>query len=214
MDVHQFQLQITRIPIGYTAASSSPPTTPLDDVTDEPHSERPSLVIPMVYDVNANITQLAERRDATGTITSSATNSASQLLRRYAELHKANAATSGECSIFPAIRELLTNYVMPRSDSPPAGQTEQQTSATTTTPTVLATNASSSTAATEPTQPSQPQSVPSQVRETLIRAEIMNNLVNIVSLHFRRQSIATIAGSSAKVTVNITTQQKLATVTN
>lgn len=73
----------------------------------------------MVYDVNANITQLAERRDATGTITSSATNSASQLLRRYAEHHKANAASSGECSIFPAIRELLMKYVMPTSETVP-----------------------------------------------------------------------------------------------
>lgn len=125
------QLQITRkSPDCSAATSSSPPSTPHDaaatddtmDVdpgpnADEAHVERPSLVIPMVYDVNANITQLAERRDATGTITSSATNTASLLLRRFAELHKANAAVSGECTIFPAIRELLTNYVMPMDPS-------------------------------------------------------------------------------------------------
>lgn len=86
---------------------------PAQSACFEPPTELPSLVIPMVYDVNANITQLAERRDATGTIASSATNTASQLLRRFAEQHKANAAATGECTIFPAIRELLTNYVMP-----------------------------------------------------------------------------------------------------
>lgn len=87
------------------------------DSAVESHTELPSLVIPMVYDVNANITQLAERRDATGTIASSATNTASLLLRRFAELHKANAAATGECTIFPAIRELLTNYVMPGAEN-------------------------------------------------------------------------------------------------
>lgn len=95
--------------------------------------ERPSLVIPMVYDVNANITQLAERRDSTGTITSSATNSASQLLRRFAEQHKANAAVSGECTIFPAVRELLTNYVMPMEGDAAAAAVAATTAATTVT---------------------------------------------------------------------------------
>lgn len=157
--VSNLQLQITRKPTetsvsktqavnnsttandGNTGASESNGGV-CDGGDTDPHAERPSLVIPMVYDVNANITQLAERRDATGTIASSATNTASQLLRRFAEQHKANAAATGECTIFPAIRELLTNYVMPVESTAAAAATTTAATAATTTTTTTTTNGS------------------------------------------------------------------------
>lgn len=114
-------------------SAAAPPPPVIDIPASQQFDERPSLVIPMVYDVNANITQLAERRDSTGTITSSATNSASQLLRRFAEQHKANAAVSGECTIFPAVRELLTNYVMPMEGDATAAASASAATATATT---------------------------------------------------------------------------------
>lgn len=65
-----------------------------------------SLVLPMVYDVQSNLTQLAERREPNNLLQPSATSAASQLLRRYSDYPTHH---NGECSIFPAVRELLMN---------------------------------------------------------------------------------------------------------
>lgn len=78
-----------------------------------------SLVLPMVYDVSSNITQLAERREQTGVIQSPAMNAVSVLLRRFAEFANLN-----ECTIFPAVRDLLMNLQL--SNDPQPLQQQQQ----------------------------------------------------------------------------------------
>ncbi|EEZ97239.1 Mediator of RNA polymerase II transcription subunit 14-like Protein [Tribolium castaneum] len=84
-----FFLQITRIGVQYP-----------------PNMEPPSLVLPFIYDVNSNMTQLAEKREA-GTVPGMA--AASQLLKHFAQFQ----SNISECSIFPALRELLLNLVLP-----------------------------------------------------------------------------------------------------
>ncbi|XP_066584073.1 mediator of RNA polymerase II transcription subunit 14 isoform X2 [Prorops nasuta] len=81
-----FFLQITRIGVPY-------------------QGEPPSLVLPLVYDVSTNLTQLAEKRDPSP---ASATAAASLLLKRFAEY-----ANPSECSLFPAVRDLLANLTLP-----------------------------------------------------------------------------------------------------
>ncbi|XP_037940367.1 mediator of RNA polymerase II transcription subunit 14 isoform X2 [Teleopsis dalmanni] len=92
-----FFLQITRIPYN-----------------SKDWKESPSLVLPMVYDLNSNITQLAERREQGP---STAANAASALLRRFSEF----SAQHGQCSLFPAVRDLLTNLQLP-NEGPPQNQ--------------------------------------------------------------------------------------------
>uniref|UniRef100_A0A1B6C077 Mediator of RNA polymerase II transcription subunit 14 n=1 Tax=Clastoptera arizonana TaxID=38151 RepID=A0A1B6C077_9HEMI len=83
-----FFLQITRIGVQYM--------------------EPLSLVLPLVYDVNTNITQLAaEKRDpglATGTAAANAQ------LKRFLDV---SLSMHNECSLFPAVRDLLSNLVLP-----------------------------------------------------------------------------------------------------
>lgn len=66
----------------------------------------PSLVLPIVYDVSTNLTQLAEKRDPGP---ASAITAASHQLKRYAEF----SLNMNECSLFPAVRDLLANLVLP-----------------------------------------------------------------------------------------------------
>lgn len=82
------QLQITRIGIPY-------------------QGETPSLVLPFVYDVTTNLTQLAERRDLSPP--PPALTAASMQLKRFAEY----GANQSECSLFPAVRDLLANFTLP-----------------------------------------------------------------------------------------------------
>ncbi|KAI4496983.1 hypothetical protein M0802_007931 [Mischocyttarus mexicanus] len=82
-----FFLQITRLGMPY-------------------QGETPYLVLPLVYDVSTNLTQLAEKRDPSP---ASATASASLQLKRFAEY----GANQSECSLFPAVRDLLTNLTLP-----------------------------------------------------------------------------------------------------
>ncbi|XP_072757173.1 mediator of RNA polymerase II transcription subunit 14 isoform X3 [Anoplolepis gracilipes] len=70
------------------------------------------FVLPFVYDVNTNLTQLAERRDLSPAITA-----ASMQLKRFAEY----GANQSECSLFPAVRDLLANFTLP-SDPPVISQ--------------------------------------------------------------------------------------------
>lgn len=67
--------------------------------------EPPSLVLPLIYDVSSNLTQLAEKRDPGPT---SALTAASMQLKRFAEYPNMT-----ECSLFPAVRDLLANLVLP-----------------------------------------------------------------------------------------------------
>lgn len=88
-----FFLQITRIGITYNS------------------NEVPSLVLPLVYDTATNLTQLAEKRDAGP---ASAISAASLHMKRFAEF----ALNHNECSIFPAIRDLMSNFVLPSEPQP------------------------------------------------------------------------------------------------
>lgn len=76
--------------------------------------ETPSLVLPLVYDVSTNLTQLAEKRDPSP---ASAMAAASLQLKRFAEY----GANQSECSLFPAVRDLLANLTLP-SDPPVMSQ--------------------------------------------------------------------------------------------
>ncbi|KAK4883568.1 hypothetical protein RN001_006887 [Aquatica leii] len=90
-----FFLQITRIGLQYPN-----------------NIEPPSLVLPLVYDISTNLTQLAEKRDA-GPAT--AMTAASQLLKHFAQFQ----TNHSECSLFPAVRELLMNLVLPSEPQQP-----------------------------------------------------------------------------------------------
>lgn len=72
----------------------------------------PSLALPFVYDLQLNTTQIAERRDQ---LPSLATRTVIQHLQRFGEY--ANGHT--ECSLFPAVRDLLTNLTLPNEAQPP-----------------------------------------------------------------------------------------------
>lgn len=83
--------------------------------------EPPSLVLPIVYDISSNITQLAERRDSGP---APAMTAANQLLRHFAQFQPSHT----ECSLFPAVRELLMNLVLPSEpqQNAPAAAVVQQ----------------------------------------------------------------------------------------
>lgn len=86
-----FFLHITRIGVAYS-----------------PGVEPTSLVLPLVYDVTTNLTQLAEKREPGP---ASATTAASLQLKRFAEF---GGGGGGEvCSLFPAVRDLLANLTLP-----------------------------------------------------------------------------------------------------
>ncbi|XP_025987694.2 mediator of RNA polymerase II transcription subunit 14 isoform X1 [Solenopsis invicta] len=87
-----FFLQITRMGIPY-------------------QGETPSLVLPFVYDITTNLTQLAERRDLSPP--PSAITGVSMQLKRFAEY----GANQSECSLFPAVRDLLANFTLPSEPS-------------------------------------------------------------------------------------------------
>lgn len=92
-----FQIQITRIP--YIQLM-----------------ECASLVLPLLYDMQVNATQLAERREQPSIVLATVSNH----LRRFAELNQQQS----ECTLFPAIRDLLMNLVLPTD--PPMPQQQQQ----------------------------------------------------------------------------------------
>lgn len=77
-------------------------------------------MLPLVYDTQTNITQLAEKRDAGP---APAVTAASQLLKHFAQFQN----NLNECSLFPAIRELLMNLTLPSEpqQSPVGGNVQQ-----------------------------------------------------------------------------------------
>ncbi|CAH1996692.1 unnamed protein product [Acanthoscelides obtectus] len=87
-----FFLQITRLqPVQYPASPASEPTT---------------LVLPLIYDIGSNATLLVEKRES---VVSPAMAAAQQLLKHFGQYQ----AGSAECSIWPAVRELLVNLTLP-----------------------------------------------------------------------------------------------------
>nr|XP_024219259.1 mediator of RNA polymerase II transcription subunit 14 [Halyomorpha halys] len=70
------------------------------------YMEPMSLVLPLVYDISNNMTQLAEKRDPGS---GSAITAASMLLKRFLDCTNLHS----ECSLFPAVRDLLANLTLP-----------------------------------------------------------------------------------------------------
>ena len=89
-----FFLQITRI--GLQFANNIEPVT---------------IALPFVYDIHTNITLLAEKRDSGPGLIMTAAN---HQLKRFSEF----TINSQDCSLFPAIHDLLANMVLP-SEQPP-----------------------------------------------------------------------------------------------
>jgi mediator of RNA polymerase II transcription subunit 14 len=73
-----------------------------------------SVVLPLVYDVSTNMTQLAEKRDAGP---ASATAAASLQLKRFMEC----SGGVMESSLYPAVRDLLSNLSLPGGVEPSVG---------------------------------------------------------------------------------------------
>ncbi|XP_058828466.1 mediator of RNA polymerase II transcription subunit 14 [Topomyia yanbarensis] len=78
-----------------------------------------NMLLPMVYDMTVNHTQLAERREQ---VTPQLTSAVSAHLRRFVEC---TVLQQGECSLFPAVRDLLMNLTLP-NEQPPPGQMPNQ----------------------------------------------------------------------------------------
>lgn len=94
-----FQIQITRIP--YIQGM-----------------ECASLILPILYDIQTNSTQLAERRE----LPSQALTTINAHLRKFSEM--LGQQQPNECSLFPAIRHILATMVLPTE--PPMPQQQQQ----------------------------------------------------------------------------------------
>ncbi|KAK2192083.1 hypothetical protein NP493_39g02007 [Ridgeia piscesae] len=71
-----------------------------------PGVEPQNIVIPILYDHSMNTTQVMEQRSQE---LSQSTVAVSNMLKRFIEF---NPNPNG-CSIYPALRELLTNLVVP-----------------------------------------------------------------------------------------------------
>lgn len=78
-----------------------------------------SIALPMIYDISSNITQLAERREPVQPV--GLTSEASSILRRFAEFQN-----QGECSLFPAVRNLVVSLKMPNEPNVPSPQIQNQ----------------------------------------------------------------------------------------
>lgn len=85
----------------------------------------PTLILPMLYDVQTNLTQLAERREGPQSMAMAAV---SMQLRRFANEFQQQQQVSGqtECSIFPAVRDLLMNLMMQNEPPVPPPQNPMQ----------------------------------------------------------------------------------------
>lgn len=75
-----------------------------------------TLVLPLVHVVTKNLTQLVNREN----ISSPITIAVNEQLKRFADYN----AHSGECSLFPAVRDLLMNFTLPNEI--PVGLQSQQ----------------------------------------------------------------------------------------
>lgn len=76
-----------------------------------------SLVLPILYDINNNVTQLAEKRDLQSSLVLA---TVSNHLKKFAEFNQQQT----ECTLFPAIRDLLMSLVLPTD--PPMPEQQQQ----------------------------------------------------------------------------------------
>ena len=73
------------------------------------NAEPQSVIIPLLYDITANTIQPVEARPPAPHTQTPAQMAIVSMLRRFAELHQ----NPSECAIFPSVRELMTNLVIP-----------------------------------------------------------------------------------------------------
>ncbi|XP_021960036.1 mediator of RNA polymerase II transcription subunit 14 isoform X1 [Folsomia candida] len=79
----------------------------------------PFVVLPLIHELTANSTQLAEKRAVGPPPTEYIV--ISEQLRRFVQFHH-----SMECSIFPAVQDLLMNLTLPPESGPGSVQMQQQ----------------------------------------------------------------------------------------
>lgn len=70
-----------------------------------------TLVLPIVHVVTKNLTQLVSRENVSSPIA----HAVNEQLKRFSDYN----AHSGECSLFPAVRDLLMNFMLP-NEMPPS----------------------------------------------------------------------------------------------
>ncbi|XP_050305905.1 mediator of RNA polymerase II transcription subunit 14 [Anthonomus grandis grandis] len=91
-----------------------------------PNADPPSVVLPLIYDIAGNITQLAEKRDI---ISPPTMTQAGAVLRHFCQM---NAGTL-DCTVYPALREILMNLTFPNEPqqqaAPPGGVPQIQSPA-------------------------------------------------------------------------------------
>ncbi|CAG9108197.1 unnamed protein product [Plutella xylostella] len=69
------------------------------------------LVLPLVYDMQQNNTQLADKRDTQPHLLA-----VNLHLKRFSEFNQNHT----ECTLWPAVRDLLTNFALPQDAAPAA----------------------------------------------------------------------------------------------
>lgn len=70
-----------------------------------------TLVLPLVHVVTKNLTQLVSRENVSSPIA----HAVNEQLKRFSDYN----VHSGECSLFPAVRDLLMNFMLP-NEMPPS----------------------------------------------------------------------------------------------
>lgn len=79
----------------------------LTRITDQPIQQHPIIVLPIIYDIGNQVTQMVERRDVTTPMF--IIQAANGLLRKF--LEKRGVPTT-ESSLYAAIHDLLTNLTL------------------------------------------------------------------------------------------------------
>lgn len=93
-NISTFQLQLTRVPY----------------MQQMDQKDAVTLALPLVYVVTKNLTQLVSRENVSSPIA----HALNEHLKRFADY----TIHSGECSLFPAVRDLLMNFILP-NELPP-----------------------------------------------------------------------------------------------
>lgn len=80
--------------------------------------ESPCFVLPFLYDTQANTLTIAEKKEQHqhGQHSFFPTGIANMHLRRFTEC---SGISYNECSLFPAVRDLLASFSMPNEPPPP-----------------------------------------------------------------------------------------------
>ena len=76
------------------------------NVTMAPGQEPQTIIVPILHDQNSNSTQMTDQKGPGQGVAPATVN---KTLLSFAEM---NPMKQRECSVFPAIRELLTNLVV------------------------------------------------------------------------------------------------------